>query len=208
MATPQRILIVSATDVCASPLVAAVLRDAVEGRRPAVRVATAGAEATTGEPACAVAGAPLAETAVATHRSTVLTPALVRSSALVLVMDKEQRAAVNRLVPGRQRSVFTLREAASLALRDGADAWAGTEPLDGFARELHRRRGLVVPGRLAVPRRGVLRRPVAVVGVDDLPDGHGLDDEAHAWALRQADVVASALATALLGRAGASRAVA
>jgi hypothetical protein len=51
-----------------------------------------------------------------------------------------------------------------------------------------------------VPRRGLLRRPVALLAVDDLPDGHLLDASAHAWAIEQAGAAARGLALALRGR--------
>jgi protein-tyrosine-phosphatase len=199
--TPERILIVGIDDVCAAPLVAALLRAGLAEDRPDVEIVSAGIEATTGEPVCsatAVRGAPLDD--LRSHRSVPLHAEQIRRTDLVIVMDRDQRARVNRMQPGRQRSVFTLREAVTLALRDGADAWAGTETVAEFAEELHSRRGLVKPRRLSVPRRGLLRRPVALLAADDLLDGHLLDNSAHAWAVGQTRTAALALATALRGR--------
>lgn len=200
-ATPQRILIVGIDDVCMSPTVAAVLRAQLATTRAEIEIVSAGVEATAGEPPCSVAARRGRQLdGFDAHRSMPLNAELVRKADLVLVLDREQRARVNRLVPGRQRSVFTLREAASLALRDGAEAWTGTETVAELAEEMHRRRGLVKPRRLAVPRRGLLRRPVALLAADDLADGHVLDSAAHAWALEQAQTAARSLAGALRGR--------
>jgi protein-tyrosine phosphatase len=199
--TPQRILIVGVDDVCAAPLVAALLRAQLVERRPDVEITSAGIEAITGERACSAAVVPgVSADTMRAHRSVPLQAGQVRNADLVIVMDRDQRARVNRLQPGRQRSVFTLREAGSLALREGADAWTGTESIAAFAESLHRRRGLVKPRRLSVPRRGLLRRPIALLAADDLLDGHRLDGAAHAWGLDQARSAALALAEALRGR--------
>jgi protein-tyrosine-phosphatase len=203
---PSRILVVDDADLCTAPFVAAVLR--AELLSGDVEVLSAGLGALTGQPACPVAADLAPEHAqLQRYRSVPLNAARIRDAALVLTMDLEQRAMVNRLAPGSQRIVFTLREAASLALDDPA-AWTGEETLEDVAEELHRRRGLVTPPRLAVPRRGLLRRPVADLDAEELPDGHLLDDAAHRWTLAQAESAALDVTTALRPPATAERSAA
>jgi protein-tyrosine-phosphatase len=190
-AAAQRILVASSDDVCAAPLVAAILRSALEGHDVEVAVTSAGTEAELGQHACSVAVSKLADRRVLdAHRSVPINAQVVRSADLVLVMDRVQRAFVNRIAPGRQRTVFTLREAVSLATLGGVAAMEGTESVAELAAALHRRRGLAAPRPLAVPRRGLLRRPVAAIDVDDLLEGHRLDEATHVWAVGQTNAAA------------------
>lgn len=206
---PQRILVVSDDDVCAAPLVAAVLRSELADREVEVAVTSAGTEAELGRYACelAVSRMPDREASDA-DRSIPINADLIRRADLVVVMDREQRAHVNRLAPGRQHTVFTLREAVSLAGGGRAETWRTEETVAGFAEALHRRRGLTRPRRLPLPRRGLLRRRVAAIDVDDLLEAHRLDAGAHVWALGQTRSAAKRLGESLRARLAAQRSAA
>lgn len=192
---PQRILVIGDDDICTAPLVAALLRAGLPGVDD-VRVTSAGLDGVVGQPACdqAIGSAPEGAD-LGAHRSASVTADLIRRADLVLTVDGDERSRVNRLAPGSQTKVFTLREASTI-VRAG-EQWAGAETVADVADRLHRDRGLPKPKRIAVPRRGVLLRPVVELGLDDLPEAHHLDGTAHGWALEQARIATAGLAEVL-----------
>jgi protein-tyrosine phosphatase len=204
---PQQILVVGDDDVCVAPLVAAILRFELR-RRAGVEVVSAGTAPEPGASPCSFAAARAIDPAAfSRYRGTPIDAEVVRAADLVLAMTVAQRRQINRLAPGRQRNVFTLQEAVTLAVRsgNGVDGASAEGSIAEFAQALHRRRGLVQPHRLAVPRRGLLRRPIAVLDLDDLLDGHLLDGSTHRWALAQAQAAAVLLGGALRGRTSVER---
>jgi protein-tyrosine phosphatase len=104
------ILMVCIGNVCRSPMAAAVLADRLRRRRIAATVESAGISALAGRPA-----EPLAQTLmkergldISGHRARQLTPELIRSFELVLVMEAEQQREIEEMIPsarGRVRRI-------------------------------------------------------------------------------------------------------
>jgi protein-tyrosine phosphatase len=99
--TPRafRVLFVCTGNTCRSPLAAAALREELGTDADRVEVGSAGTAAEDGEPASdgsiRVAGASGFD--LGAHRSRRLTPDLVRSADLVLVMERRHRDAIRTL---------------------------------------------------------------------------------------------------------------
>jgi protein-tyrosine phosphatase len=187
------LLVVCTANVCRSPLAARLLADAL----PDADVSSAGVQALVDAPMCAVSASVLPEGDVVDHVARQLTPDLVRSSDLVLTMEREHRSAAVRLAPGTQSSVFTLREAAALA-RGHADR--GTRPpeeLGSLASALHGLRGLVALPAAEPPKRRWWSRPVEPEDPLTIVDGHGRPDAVHRAAAEQVAATTEALLDAL-----------
>ena len=105
-----RILTVCIGNICRSPMAEALLADRLRRRGIAAVVESAGLAALVGLPADPVARELMAERAIdiAGHRARQLTPELIRSFELILVMEAEQRRAVEAMLPaarGRVRCI-------------------------------------------------------------------------------------------------------
>jgi protein-tyrosine phosphatase len=116
------VLVVDGADVCRAPIVEFTLRqsfkDAAWLRQ--VRVISRGLEARPGTTMCETAADRLGFTATVvgfyvSHRAAELQPGDVAGADLILTAERDQRAAVARLVPGSQQRIFTLKEARVLA---------------------------------------------------------------------------------------------
>lgn len=105
-----RVLMVCVGNVCRSPMAAAVLADRLARRGIAVVVESAGLAALVGRPADPLAQALLRERGLdlSGHRARQLTTQLIRDFELVLVMDADQQAEVERLLPGARGRVHRL----------------------------------------------------------------------------------------------------
>jgi protein-tyrosine phosphatase len=178
------VLAVCTGNVCRSPAVQALLRQALAPH--GVTVSSAGTRALVGapvEPAMAsLVRAMGAETAGIVARQ--LTPAMVAEADLVLALTREHRSAVVTLDPRALRRTFTLREFAEL-VRNSRDALEADDVSLGVSDRL----GAAV--RLAAAARGG-RRPAA--GDDDLPDPYGREAAVYASVT---DAIASAVTTVL-----------
>ena len=178
------LLVVCTANVCRSPLAEEILADAL----PNASVSSAGVRALVDAPMCPVSAELLPDAAAHAHSARQLTPELVAGADLVLAMERQQRSAVVRTLPGSQAKVFTLTEAA--ALLDGMIERGVEVPADlvGLAAALHATRGLAHPPQVEEPKRWWQRArppedPLTIA------DGHGLSDAEHR---RAADRVAAA----------------
>jgi protein-tyrosine phosphatase len=175
------VLVVCTANVCRSPLAARLLADAL----PDAAVSSAGVQAVVGAPMCTVSAAELPHGAADTHIARQLTADVVRSSDLVLTMEREHRSAVVRLAPGSQSSVLTLREALALS-RGLVDRGAPLpEDLASLAAALHGMRGLVPMQAPEPPKRRWWGRPVLPEDPLTVVDGHRRPGDAHRAAAAQ-----------------------
>lgn len=192
-------LVVCTANVCRSPLAASILAEAL----PAATVASAGVRALVDAPMCPVSASFLPDAAPVAHRAQQLHPGLIAEADLVLAMERQQRSAVVRALPGSQAKVFTLTEAA--ALLDGLIERGGEVPgdLEGLAAALHATRGLAHPPQVEEPRRWWQRArppedPLTIA------DGHGLSDAEHRRAADRVAAAAQDIAADLTGSPMAS----
>lgn len=109
-----RILMVCTGNICRSPYAERVLRQHLPADQ--VQVGSAGSGALVDHPIAPDAVILLDELGVdaAGHRARQLTGDLVREADLVLVLSREHRTAVVRLVPRALRTTFTILEVARL----------------------------------------------------------------------------------------------
>lgn len=100
-------------NVARSPLVAAMLRQRLERlRRTDIVVASAGLDATPGDPASPEGVVVAAERGIdiSEHRATPVSASALSAAALVVTMTEADRSAVLRLAPGAIPRTFTLPE--------------------------------------------------------------------------------------------------
>jgi protein-tyrosine-phosphatase len=140
-----RLTVVCTANVCRSPLAAAVLDATVQLEAAldlVIDVQSAGvdvalvderADVRADALADAFGGACLESAALAhfdaaAHRPQLLDPWMVESAALIVTMDRSQRAAVARMAPGCRPRLFTLVQAALLAEHVGQGLEMGELP--------------------------------------------------------------------------------
>lgn len=154
MTPPLTVLMVCTGNVCRSPAAELLLNHAL-GPETGIRVHSAGVQAPTGAPIWAPVAELLRGSAMDpdAHRARWLTEAHVRSSDLVLGMEREHRGRAVSLFPAAVRRSFTLLEFARIV-----DAMPATE-LGDAVDPADRLRALIA----AAPR---YRR----AGLDDIDD--------------------------------------
>jgi protein-tyrosine phosphatase len=102
----QKVLVVCVGNICRSPMAALLLR----ARVPGLEVSSAGLAAQPGRPADPMAVELLAERGLdlSGHRARQIEPSLVEAADLVLVMEREQVAALDRLTPAARGRIQPL----------------------------------------------------------------------------------------------------
>lgn len=105
-----KILMVCIGNICRSPMAEGVLSSRLHGRGLQVTVESAGLAALVGHPADPMAQQAAAERGVdiSAHRARQLTPELIRSFELILVMDADQQRAVESMSPSARGRVHRL----------------------------------------------------------------------------------------------------
>lgn len=106
----NRVLMVCVGNICRSPMAEALLKARLAGKRGAPVVESAGIAALVGKPADAMAQQLMQERGIdlSAHRAQQLTPALIRSADLILVMEKGHQLAVEEILPAARGRVFPL----------------------------------------------------------------------------------------------------
>jgi protein-tyrosine phosphatase len=105
-----RVLILCAGNVCRSPMAEAELAHRLATRRFETVVESAGISALVGSPAEPIAQELMLERGIdlSRHRARQVTPDMIRSAELVLVMDEEQQRAAELLLPSARGRVHRL----------------------------------------------------------------------------------------------------
>jgi protein-tyrosine phosphatase len=133
--TLKVILVACTANICRSPMAAAILRRRITelGLEDQIVVLSAGVWAEDGHEASANAVTTLAERGMdlTGHRSRLLTPALLRESDLVLVMEEAHRRSLFHLAPQHLGKVYLLTEMSGKHA-DVADPYGG--PVEGYER--------------------------------------------------------------------------
>ena len=103
----RRILVLCEGNHCRSPLAEALLKEALG---PQIEVSSAGLGALVGRPAHAETQAILREKDldITAHRGRQLTPEVAIQADLILVMDRAQKEACERMAPAARGRVFLL----------------------------------------------------------------------------------------------------
>jgi low molecular weight protein-tyrosine phosphatase len=106
----SRILTVCVGNICRSPMAQAELRARLRGRGLEAVVESAGIAALVGRPADPIAQELMLARGmdISSHRARQLTPDLIRSFELILVMDLEQQRAVEGILPGARGRVHRI----------------------------------------------------------------------------------------------------
>src|SRR5512138_1160813 len=106
----SRILMVCVGNVCRSPMAAALLRDRLGRRGVVLGVESAGISALVGRPAEQTAQELMRERGldISAHRARQLTPELIRSFELVLVMEASQQPEVEAILPTARGRVYRI----------------------------------------------------------------------------------------------------
>ena len=109
----NRILMVCIGNICRSPTAEYLLRARLlqsSGPHADIQVASAGLSAMVGYPMDATAAQVMLDHGVdgVSHQARQLTPAILRESDLVLVMEKSHAAAIGRMAPEATGKVFLL----------------------------------------------------------------------------------------------------
>lgn len=140
----ESVVVLCTANIVRSPLTVALLvRRLVEINREDVVVASAGLEASPGEPAVPAAVRVAADVGIdlSGHLARAPSRGEIASAALVLTMTEAQRGTVERLVPGMVSRSFTVAELPRLLNDDGHLCATVTE----LARRAHRARPLTPP---------------------------------------------------------------
>ncbi len=121
----SRILMVCVGNICRSPMAEGELRHRLSSRGIAAVVESAGLHALVGRPADEIAQALMGERGIdiAQHRARQLTPELIRSFELILVMEAEQQREVESIMPGARGRVHRLGR------------WGGFDVPDPYRRD-------------------------------------------------------------------------
>lgn len=116
----SRILTVCIGNICRSPMAEAALAGRLRSRGFEVTVESAGIAALVGRPADPMAQAVMLERGIdiSSHRARQLTPELIRSFELVLVMDAEQQRAVEAMSPSARGRVHRIGRWSSFDVPD------------------------------------------------------------------------------------------
>ena len=109
----KRILMVCIGNICRSPTAEFLLRERLlqmSGSQGDIQIASAGLSAMVDHPMEVTSAQVMLEHGVdgASHRARQLTPAMLRESDLVLVMEKSHAAAIARMAPEASGKVFLL----------------------------------------------------------------------------------------------------
>ncbi len=105
-----RILTVCIGNICRSPMAEVLLAERLRARGVSAVVESAGIAALVGRPADPTAQALVAERGLdlSRHRARQLTPALIRSFELLLVMEAEQQRDVESILPSARGRVHRI----------------------------------------------------------------------------------------------------
>ena len=154
IATVKSILVPCTANICRSPMAAAILRRRIAelGLEDQIVVLSAGVWAEDGHEASTNAVTTLAERGMdlTGHRSRLLTPALLRESDLVLVMEEAHRRSLFHLAPQHLGKVYLLTEMSGKHA-DVADPYGG--PVEGYERTADELEKLIDSGMPMVLRR-------------------------------------------------------
>ena len=106
----ERVLMVCTGNICRSPMAEALLVRRLTDRGVEVRVASAGIAALVGHAAAPEAQALMRERGfdIGAHRGRQLTPEIIRSFELILVMEMGQQRAVESMLPSARGRVHRL----------------------------------------------------------------------------------------------------
>jgi protein-tyrosine phosphatase len=106
----SRILMVCTGNICRSPMAEAELASRLAGRRAAAVVESAGIAGLVGHPADPMAQQLMRERGIdiSGHRGRKLTPELIRSFELILVMEAEQQRQVEAILPSARGRVHRI----------------------------------------------------------------------------------------------------
>jgi len=107
----RHILVVCVGNICRSPMAAALLRNAL-GEKQGITVESAGLGALVGEPASSDAVALMHERGldISGHRARQITPDMVQSADLVLVMETGHKRAIDANEPAARGKIYRLGE--------------------------------------------------------------------------------------------------
>lgn len=183
-----KILMVCTGNICRSPMMERLMRDALRRRGVGqwCEVASAGTWAQVGEPMQPFAASTLAERDVGADGfvATAVSEGLVASADLILTATREHRSTVVGILPSAVRRSFTMLELARVAaaappVPDPADpSQADASIADGVRRSI----------AWAAQMRGAMPRPVE--GADDIEDPLGAP---RATYRARADVITAAV---------------
>lgn len=178
---PFTILTVCTGNICRSPAVEYLLREALD---TSVRIHSAGTGAVVGHPV-EPAMAALLRMDTSEFAARQLTPSIVRESDLILALTRDHRSAAAALLPAALRRTFTLREFARLVampeVLDEAPVYTDSERLLQLAADSAKLRG---------------QARVADASEDDIADPYRLPDEAFARAYAEIDEAIRTIAAA------------
>ena len=106
----KRILTVCVGNICRSPMAEAVLSERLRSRGASATVESAGIAALVGKPADPVAQELMRELGldISAHRARQLTPEIIRSFELILVMEAEQQRAVESILASARGRVHRI----------------------------------------------------------------------------------------------------
>jgi len=104
----QRILVVCTGNICRSPMAEALLKEAFADQ--GVEIASAGLSALSGHPADETAQALMQEQGldISGHRASQITPDAVRWADLIIVMEQDQKSALEAMAPAARGKVYAL----------------------------------------------------------------------------------------------------